>query len=44
MEFEAGDNKIVFEKELSSLDKLVLRFVKTLGRLEVDYAIIYGML
>jgi hypothetical protein len=30
MEFEFGGNKIVFEKELSSLDKLVLRFVKPL--------------
>ena len=44
MEFEAGGNKIVFEKELSSLDKLVLRFVKTLGRLEINHIIIFGML
>ncbi len=42
MEFEFGRNKIVFEKEFSSLDKLVLRFVKILDALEVDYVIISG--
>ena len=42
MEFEFRGNKIVFEKELSNLDKLVLRFVKILDALEVDYAIISG--
>lgn len=42
MELEIKDNKIVFEKELSNLDKLVIRFVKILDRLDVDYVIISG--
>ncbi len=42
MEFEFKGNKILFERRLSNLDKLVLRFVKILGKLEIDYVIISG--
>ncbi len=42
MELEIKDNKIVFGKELSNLDKLVIRFVKILNRLDIDYVIISG--
>lgn len=42
MEFEFKGGRIVFEKELSNLDKLVLRFVKILDGLEIDYVIISG--
>jgi predicted nucleotidyltransferase len=38
--FEKG--KIVFDRELSNLDLLVLRFVKILDRLGIDYVIISG--
>lgn len=42
MDFEFGKNRIVFERELSNLDRLVIRFAKILGKLEVDYVIISG--
>jgi len=42
MEFEFEGNKIVFERELSSLDKLVIKFAKALGKAGVDYVIISG--
>ncbi len=42
MELEFKNNRIVFGKELSNLDKLVIRFVKILNRLDVDYVIISG--
>ncbi|MEI7961295.1 MAG: hypothetical protein WCI04_03080 [archaeon] len=38
--FEKG--KICFEKELSELDKLVLRFVKLVDSVQIDYVIISG--
>ncbi len=42
MEFEFSGGKIRFERNLSGLDRLVLRFVKILDRLEIDYVIISG--
>ncbi len=42
MEFEFSENKIVFNREFSELDKLVLRFVKILDSLGIDYVIISG--
>ena len=42
MEFAFRKGKIVFSRELSSLDRLVLKFVKALGRLEIDYVIVSG--
>ncbi len=42
MELEFSPGRIKFERELSSLDRLVLRFVKILGRCAVDYVIISG--
>lgn len=42
MEFEFSRKKIVFNRPLSNLDKLVLRFVKILDREKVDYVIISG--
>ena len=38
--FEAG--KIVFDRELSDLDKLVVKFTKTLTGLGIDYVIVSG--
>jgi len=42
MEFEFKENGIVFNRELSNLDKLVLKFVKVLNKEKVDYVIISG--
>lgn len=42
MEFEFKKNRIVFERQLSNLDKLALRFVKILDKLGIDYVIISG--
>jgi predicted nucleotidyltransferase len=42
MEFTYSKNKIVFDRELSNLDKLVLRFVKILHKLNIRYVIISG--
>jgi len=42
MEFEFKGSRIVFKKELSSLDKLVIKFTKALAKLKVDYVIISG--
>ncbi|MFH1663751.1 MAG: hypothetical protein ABH986_02995 [archaeon] len=42
MEFEFSGNKIEFERELSNLDKLVIKFTKILYRLKIDYVIISG--
>jgi len=42
MEFEFKKNEIVFDRELSNLDKLVLKFVKVLNKEKVDYVIISG--
>ena len=42
MEFKFHGNKITFERTLSKLDKLVLRFVKILNQQQVDYVIISG--
>ena len=42
MEFEFSDGRIKFERNLSDLDKLVIRFVKILDRLGIDYVIISG--
>ena len=42
MELDYSKNKIVFNRELSELDKLVLRFVKIMHRLDIKYVIISG--
>ena len=42
MELEFKGNRIVFERELSNLDKLVIKFTKILDRLKIDYVIISG--
>jgi len=42
MEFEYKKDKIVFNRELSSLDKLVLKFVDVLDKEKIDYVIISG--
>lgn len=42
MEIEYGKNRIVLKRELSNLDKLVLRFMKILDKHKIDYVIISG--
>lgn len=42
MEFEFKGNEIVFERELSNLDRLVLKFCKILHDEKIDYVIISG--
>lgn len=42
MEFEFKKNEIIFERALSDLDKLVIRFVKVLDKAKVNYVIISG--
>ena len=42
MELEFNGNRIVFGKELSNLDKLVIKFVKILDMFSIDYVIISG--
>lgn len=42
MELEFGKGKIVFERELSSLDRLAVRFTKALGKAKADYVIVSG--
>ena len=42
MEFEFSEGKIRFERNLSELDKIVIRFVKILDKIEIDYVIISG--
>lgn len=42
MEFSFKGDKIVFNRELSDLDKLVLKFVGVLDAHQVDYVIISG--
>ena len=42
MELEFSKGRIIFNKELSELDKLVLKFVKILGSTKIDYVIISG--
>jgi|SRR3989338_9363748 len=42
MEYEYKDNKITFDKELSVLDKAVIKFVKILDELGIEYVIISG--
>lgn len=42
MDFQFEKGRIVFERELSDLDKLVIRFVKILDKLGIDYVIISG--
>ncbi|MDO8625782.1 MAG: nucleotidyltransferase [Candidatus Diapherotrites archaeon] len=42
MEFEFSKNRIVFERELSNLDKLVIRFTQVLDIVGVEYVIISG--
>ncbi len=42
MELEYSKNKIVFNRELSNLDKLVLRFCTIMHRLNIRYVIISG--
>ncbi len=42
MEFEFKKNKIIFNRELSNLDKLVLKFIKVLDNEKIDYVIISG--
>jgi hypothetical protein len=42
MEFELKDNELVFERELSNLDKLVLKFIKLLDDQGIKHVIISG--
>ena len=42
MELEFSGNRIVFNRELSNLDRLVLRFVKILDKCGIEYVIISG--
>lgn len=42
MELDFKGNKIFLKRELSNLDKLVIRFTKILHKLEIDYVIISG--
>ncbi|MBU2100310.1 nucleotidyltransferase [Candidatus Micrarchaeota archaeon] len=42
MEFEFKGNTIKFQRELSNLDKLVIKFTKILEKQEIDYVIISG--
>ncbi|MDP2666683.1 MAG: hypothetical protein Q8P05_04255 [Candidatus Diapherotrites archaeon] len=42
MEFEYSPGKIVFDRELSDLDELVLGFVDILHRMDIQYVIISG--
>lgn len=42
MEFSFKGNKMVFNRELTELDELVLKFVAVLDRLEIDYVIFSG--
>lgn len=42
MQFKFSKGRIALSKELSELDRLVLRFVRILDRLEIGYAIISG--
>jgi len=42
MELEFRENRIVFEKALSNLDKLVVKFTKILDKEKIDYAIVSG--
>ena len=42
MEFEFAANRIIFESELSNLDRLVIKFTRILDRAGVDYVIISG--
>ena len=42
MEFEYRENEIIFNRELSTLDKIVLKFVKILDKEKIDYVIISG--
>jgi hypothetical protein len=42
MKFEYKENEIIFNRELSSLDKIVLKFVKILDKEKIDYVIISG--
>ncbi|MFH0970700.1 MAG: hypothetical protein V1776_04555 [Candidatus Diapherotrites archaeon] len=42
MEFEYSEGKIVFNRELTNLDKLVLKFCDILHRLNIRYVIISG--
>ncbi len=42
MEFEFTENRIKFERELSNLDRLVIKFVRVLDRLEIEYVIVSG--
>lgn len=42
MELEFSKNKIVFEKELSFLDRLVIEFTEILNKQKIDYVIVSG--
>lgn len=42
MNLKFSKNKIIFKKSLTDLDKLVLRFVKILEKLKINYVIISG--
>ena len=42
MELEFNENRVVFAKELSNLDRLVIKFVKILDNLKIDYVIVSG--
>ncbi|MBI2598036.1 MAG: hypothetical protein HYW50_02470 [Candidatus Diapherotrites archaeon] len=42
MEIKFEKNKVVFDREFSNLDRLVLRFVKILEKAKIDYVIISG--
>ncbi|PJA17933.1 MAG: hypothetical protein COX63_02540, partial [Candidatus Diapherotrites archaeon CG_4_10_14_0_2_um_filter_31_5] len=42
MELEFSKNKIIFEKELSFLDRLVFEFTGILDKQKIDYVIVSG--
>jgi len=42
MEFEFRDNVILFERELSDLDKFVIKFVEILDKNKINYVLVSG--
>lgn len=42
MEFEFKNNQILFDRELSELDKFVIKFVKVLNKNKINYVIVSG--
>ncbi len=42
MEFEFSENRVKFGRELSNLDRRVIKFAGILDRLEIEYVIVSG--